>query len=807
MKGLLFAVALLISCATYDFAQSTTSTINGRVKDPNGSAVPNATVTLYAVELPSRITTTSDSMGSYRFERLSPGEYLIESEAPGFALASAKRITLGRAQSVNMDLSLEIAGVQTSVVVTASDTPQSVDEVSKAVSVVDHKEIDERDKSSLAEALRDVPGLRVQQLGGPGSFVSIKTRGLRDEDTAVLIDGVRFRDASAPQGDGSGLLEDLIATSESRIEVLRGSGSSLYGTNAVGGVINVVTDEGGGPFRGSLLLEGGSLGMFRGRARIAGGTSGDRIVFSAGLSHLNISNKLDGQDPTRNTSGQGRVLFRLAPSASLSVRVYAGSSYLMLNSEPQAIGNLPPNGIIDAVPLSLGEVHRYESGAPISQLNVGGATFIPAVIDPDSSRKANFFSGLVIFSQHPTQVFDYTISYQGLATNRKFPNGPAGVGFQPTAITESDFFARVHTLNARGALVAGRHNLVTGGYEFESESFRNPSIDTGNPANNSNVDVNERSHTLFVQDQLRFLDDRLQFSAGFRTQFFSLGTPQFTPTAAAPFSGIAFQSPPTAYTGDGSVAYLFRSTGTKFRAHAGNGYRAPSLFERFGTSFSSFGYTTFGDPRLRPERAISVDGGIDQTLFGNRLRASATYFYTRLQEVIAFDSSGVINSVTDPFGRFIGYINVPGGLSRGVELSASLAPSRTFNLTTSYTFTNSRQRTPEVDNVIRSLIIPDHQFSVVATKYFGRRLFVNFDFAASSSYIGPIFDTTTFVSRGYRFRGLANAAAGASYTLPLSEKRSVRFFGYVDNLFDREYFESGFRTAGRTARGGAAFTF
>ena len=66
----------------------------------------------------------------------------------------------------------------------------------------------------------------------------------------------------------------------------------------------------------------------------------------------------------------------------------------------------------------------------------------------------------------------------------------------------------------------------------------------------------------------------------------------------------------------------------------------------------------------------------------------------------------------------------------------------------------------------------------------------------------------TFASRAYRFRGIAKIDLGASYTLPLgSESRSLRFFGYVDNLFDREYFESGFRTPGRTGRAGAIFVF
>ncbi|HXQ74156.1 MAG TPA: TonB-dependent receptor [Pyrinomonadaceae bacterium] len=802
-------VLVAIAATVQGQTDSSNATIGGQVKDPQNANVPGATVTLYGRDRSFSLVTATDSSGTYSFKHLAPGEYLVEAEASGFASAAAQTVNLTRGQSATLDIALQLSGLRSSVVVTASDTPQTVDEVSKALTVVDTQEIEERNEFAIPESLRTVPGLRVQQLGGPGSFTSIKTRGLPSEDTAVLIDGIRFRDAASTQGDASGLLEDLIVTDVSRLEVLRGSGSSLYGSNAVGGVVNVVTDEGGGPIHGSILAEGGNLGLFRTRAQVAGGMNNNRVVYSAGFSFLNVTRGIDNEDEARTTSGQGRILFRLTPTATLSGRIYTANSRLQLNNSPEGIGNLPPTGIIEAIPLSPAEQLRFEAGVPSDQLNIGNATFVPAANDPDNLRKANFFDGAVIFTQRPTESFGYTISYQGLATNRSSINGRLGVGFQPFGgSTRSDFDGRIHTINARVDIQAGSFNYITGGYEFENESFTNPSFQV-NPADNSDVDVSQRSHALFVQDQLRLVDDRLQIAGAFRAQFFKLHEPRFTPVASAPYAGITFQSPPAAYTGDGSIAYTFRSSGTKLRGHVGNGYRAPSLFERFGTAFDSFfGYSIFGDPRLKPERTIAFDAGVDQTFADNRVRVSATYFYTQLRQVIIFDFSGLIDFNTDPFGRFGGYLNTNGGIARGAEVELRATPTRTLNLTAAYTFTKAQQRTPQVPGTIRSLIIPDHQFSIVATQRIGRRLFVNFDFSASSNYLGAIFDPVTFASRGYRFKGLAKADLGASYSLPLGDdKRQLRFFGYVDNLFDREYFESGFRTPGRTGRAGASFVF
>jgi outer membrane cobalamin receptor len=127
----------------------------------------------------------------------------------------------------------------------------------------------------------------------------------------------------------------------------------------------------------------------------------------------------------------------------------------------------------------------------------------------------------------------------------------------------------------------------------------------------------------------------------------------------------------------------------------------------------------------------------------------------------------------------------------------------------SYTYTNSDQRTPQIggSGIISSLVIPDHQFAAVVTQRIGRRAFVNFDLTSTSNYLAPVFDSNTFSSRPYCFRGLVKADLGASYEFPLAEQRRLRLFSYIDNLFDRDNFESGFQTPGRTGRAGASFSF
>ncbi len=795
-KSIFFLFCLSL-CA---FAQTTE--LSGRVTDASSAAVANARVTLRPRAGNGATTAQTDAQGAYRFARVLRGEYVLTVEARGFARFVQ---TLDAANASKQDITLSVANVSDTVVVTAAGTPQTVDETSKSVSVVEASEIALRDEYSLIEALRLTPGLRVQQLGGPQALAVIKTRGLRNEDTAVLIDGFRFRDASAIAGDASSFLADLLFVNQNCLEVVRGSGSSLYGTNAIGGVINVVSDEGGGKPHGSLQAEGGQLGFFRTRGNIAGGFANDRIVYNLGLAHLNVVNGLDGDDEARNTSAQGFVKWNATTAASLSARLFGNRVNMLLNDSPYnaPAANLPTTGIVPARALALEQQRLLEAGQTFA---LGNATFIPGLNDPDFRRRAHTLAGALRWQHALSSSLSYQLGYQGLTTSRAFLDGTRGRRFEPSFNNRNDYDARIDTANARLDWLAAGVNQLTVGYEFEREGYDNPSTDE-NPnlaqRTNARTTINQRSHTFYVQDQLRLLAERLQVSLGFRTQNFQLSRPQFF-GGAPQYNNATFAAPPTAYTGDGSVAYFIKSSATKFRAHIGNGYRAPSLYERFGTGFFGGSFSAYGDPRLRPDRSIAFDAGIDQQLFKGRVRASATYFYTRLQEVTTFDFSGFINPATDPFGRFGGYRNTGGGLARGAEFSVQAKPTLTTDVMLSYTYTNSDQRRPSsVAGFIPVFGISDHVTTAYVNQRIGKRVDVTFDLFATSDYFVPL----GFPSRAFQFDGPVKADLGASYTLPLANDHRVRFYGKVENVFNREYFESGFRTPKAMFIGGATYQF
>jgi vitamin B12 transporter len=168
------------------------------------------------------------------------------------------------------------------IVVTATRIPTPELEVASSITVITAGEIEAHQLRSLPAVLNDVPGLNVVQSGGPGAQTSVFMRGTNSNHTKVLVDGIDVSDPSSP----TGLFDfgQLSSQDFERVEVLRGPQSGLYGSDAIGGVINVITRSGSGPLGGFVRVEGGSFDTFNQSAGLGG--SSDGFHYTANVDHF-----------------------------------------------------------------------------------------------------------------------------------------------------------------------------------------------------------------------------------------------------------------------------------------------------------------------------------------------------------------------------------------------------------------------------------------------------------------------------------------------------------------------------------------
>jgi vitamin B12 transporter len=815
MTRLMFCFFLLLTLATAapGFAQGTALT--GQIRDPQGAAVPDAAVRIAREDGAVVRTAATNEAGEYRVDGLPSGLFVVEIAKNGFRRRTAL-VTLSAGAPASLDIDLEVAGIDDAVVVTAAGVPQVTQETSKAVTIIEAQDILARNETTLSEIVRLTPGVQIRNSGGPGQATSMRIRGLRPDGAAVLVDGMRFRDASTIQADATSFLASLNFVAADRVEVLRGSGSSLYGTNAVGGVVNIVTRAGGGTLRPEAQVEAGSLRHFRTRGSISGGVLGDRLRYSAGALQFNLFDGLDGDDATRSTGGQGMVQYDFSPTTNLMLRVFGSDDRVQLNTSPTAGGvpaaNIPQAIIVDAIPVAPDQIERSNRGLPVQ---IGTATYIPGRNDPDSLRTSSFLTTALRFRHSGWSGLSWQASYQRVHTQRTFTNGVLGVGFQPAAVSFSDIFGDIHTADIRAYMAPQPWINLSFGYEFEQERFHDVQ-DNNVPAPRriqTETRIRQNAHAAFGSAQFALADRRLQLSISGRAQGFSASKPELAAVGiTSPYDGVSVAAPPRALTGDISAAYFLPASQTKLRVHSGNAFRAPALYERYGGGFSTdpitdlLLFTAFGDPRLEPDRYQTIDAGIDQYLFGGPVLVSATVFYNNVSSLTAFNSSGGIRPDTDPFGRTQGYLNSSGGFSRGVEIAIEARPGSRLRLSGGYTYT--RSETEDDITVPGFFLVPGvfgHMATFVATARWTERIDTTFDVFYGSKTYGSFFAAGR--PRAYRYPGFTKAALVAGYRVVNHERLPLRAYVSIDNLFDQTYYESGWRNLGRTAVAGLSVGF
>lgn len=148
------------------------------------------------------------------------------------------------------------------VTVISNRLPSTEKDIGSSITVLDNEEIVESQKVSVLDLLRGTPGVSVSRNGGIGTVSTLRLRGAESGQTLVLIDGVKVNDLSTPAGEFN--FANLTTDAIERIEILRGPQSTLYGSDAIGGVINIITKRADGPLKVSGFVEGGSFGTFRG---------------------------------------------------------------------------------------------------------------------------------------------------------------------------------------------------------------------------------------------------------------------------------------------------------------------------------------------------------------------------------------------------------------------------------------------------------------------------------------------------------------------------------------------------------------
>ncbi len=259
-RTFVLTLTLFVFSAAYTVAAP--SQIEGRVTDPDGRPVAHASIVVSSA-LGATLRTETDAAGRFVLAGLAAGRYQVLASAPALA-ADPVDVTVTEEASSTMTIALRVRALSETLIVSASQIDQPLSRTPDSVTVISGQELETRQVFTLGAALRSVAGLNVIQSGGPGTLTSLFTRGGESDYTLVLIDGVRAN------AFGGGLdLSQVPLQNVERIEVVRGPQSALYGSDAIGGVVQVITRNAGRP-TAQAQVEGGSRDMRRASASTSG---------------------------------------------------------------------------------------------------------------------------------------------------------------------------------------------------------------------------------------------------------------------------------------------------------------------------------------------------------------------------------------------------------------------------------------------------------------------------------------------------------------------------------------------------------
>jgi outer membrane cobalamin receptor len=731
---------LFLSAAFLTAQFASAGPLSGRVVDPDGRPVAGARILLVGsngsgLPLPDAVTNVH---GEFTLTTPDAGRYEVRVAAEGF-----------RAQPVTIDaaatprnvgaIALEVSALSETLVVSASQVEIPLSQASSAVSIITGAELRDRQIATVADALGQVPGLTIARSGSAGALTSVFPRGGESDYTLVYIDGVQVN------AFGGGFdLAHLSTANIDRIEVVRGAQSALYGSNAIGGVVRIVSRQ-SGPVRGDASVEAGSFGS----SRVAASASGTRGQWSwgAGIDRLGS----DGFNGQTTASGEEIV-----------------------------------NDRYDRTELSASGAWRGDAGRNV-RADLRFARDDRGFPGPFGSNPIGVFSGIDRTSRGKNDRWSALLGGTLPAGPRVRTHGQLTWnsidGRFTSPFDTSSSASRRFTARAQTDVAAGAGVNASLGAEFQRERGTSSYI-TGNEGE---IPI-ERWVAGYFGEARWSAADRVFATAGMRLEQIHRGAvapldDEFSPRPPMGEDTVVSLNPKV------SAAYYLRTapgSQTKVRASAGTGIRPPDAFELAFTD----------NPFLQPERSRSVDAGIDQSVAGGRVLLEATWFRNAFDDLIV------------AVGRFIESSryrtdNISNARARGLELASTLKTrARGFDVQGRLTYTFLDSEILAVDGAPAApapftagqplLNRPRHQWAIDGGVSRGRisgwlrgggrgRVL-----AVEPSYgtFGGLFD-----AEGY---GVWNA--GASWRLA----RQLEVYGRIANLFARRYEEVfGFPALGR----------
>ncbi|ALA58250.1 TonB-dependent receptor [Nitrospira moscoviensis] len=500
------------------------------------------------------------------------------------------------------------------VVISATKTPVPVEHLTSSVQVITGEYIERRKIRSVIEALRLAEGVFASSSGGPGTEATVKMRGAFARHTLVLIDGVIVNSPTTGAYD----FGNLTAENIDRIEILRGAQSMLYGSDAMGGVINIYTKRGIGRPTVRAFAEYGSFTTLRESAQVSGAKGPFDLSASllrwdaSSFSAINYRRGATERDGFHNWNASGKLGVSLPKDGRLEF------NFRWYNSDVNFDGFADSGAPADILGSRQTTRNLIVSGVYSQPIT---SWWSQALTLARSNQRSLITSGPVGRNLNTGEV----ITASPLSC---FPNFDSC--FTPFS---TDLEVLNHRLEWQHNIQVGKPLLLTAGYQFREEQGDASGFFGGATPNKRLA-----SHAGFAQAQVS-LWDRVAVTGGIRQDHYNIFGDATTYRVTA--------------------GYLHQETGTKLRASYGTGFRAPTLNDLF--------FQGFGNPNLQPEKNKSADVGVDQSLFDGKLKVSVVHFWNRFDNLITFLSVPSPNCPQATFGFCP--VNVASAKTQGWETS------------------------------------------------------------------------------------------------------------------------------------------